>query len=211
MIIIILGPQGSGKGTQGKKLAEYLKLPFISAGEMLRDEALTGSALGKRIHEIINVQGQLVSPEVITDLFDARLKQDDAKSGVVIDSYPRDLQQYALMKARFVPDVIVVLDLSDAEAVQRLGGRRQCSKGHIYHLEFNPPKQEGVCDVDGSALFLRDDDREEAIRTRLGWHRGKTEPMIEAMANDGMRVVHVDGSLSIDEAQMAIRFALGVS
>ncbi|MEK7530067.1 MAG: nucleoside monophosphate kinase, partial [Patescibacteria group bacterium] len=127
MIIIILGPQGSGKGTQGKKLAEYLKLPFISAGEMLRDEALTGSALGKRIHEIINVQGQLVSPEVITDLFDARLKQDDAKSGVVIDSYPRDLQQYALMKARFVPDIVVVLDLLDAEAVQRLGGRRQCS------------------------------------------------------------------------------------
>lgn len=205
MIIIILGPQGSGKGTQGKKLAEHLGLPFVSAGEMLRDEALTGSDLGRRIHEIINVQGQLVPPEVITDLFDARLKKDDAKSGVVIDSYPRDLQQYRLMKARFVPDVVVVLDLSDEEAVERLGGRRQCSQGHIYHLEFNLPKQEGVCDVDGTALFLRDDDREEAIRTRLGWHRGKTEPMMEAMTKDGIRVVHVDASMSIDDVQRAVR------
>lgn len=204
MIIIILGPQGSGKGTQGKKLAEHLGLPFVSAGEMLRDEALTGSELGRRIHEIINVQGQLVPPEVITDLFDARLKKDDAKSGVVIDSYPRDIQQYELMKERFVPGVVVVLDLSDKEAVKRLGGRRQCSQGHIYHLEFNPPKQEGVCDLDGTALFLRDDDREEAIRTRLGWHRGKTEPMIEAMVQDGIRIVHVDASLGIDEVQRAV-------
>lgn len=208
MIIIILGPQGSGKGTQGKKLAEHLGLPFVSAGDLLREEALTDTELGRRIHEIINVQGQLVPPEVITDLFDERLKKDDARNGVVIDSYPRDQQQFELMKARFVPDVVVVLNLPDEEAVKRLGGRRQCSQGHIYHLAFNPPKQEGVCDVDSTALFLRDDDREEAIRTRLGWHRGKTEPMIEAMRQDGIRVEHVDASPGIDEVQSVVREAV---
>ncbi|OGL71744.1 hypothetical protein A3C17_02915 [Candidatus Uhrbacteria bacterium RIFCSPHIGHO2_02_FULL_53_13] len=210
MIVIILGPQGSGKGTQGKKLAEFFGVPFVSAGELLREEAALGSELGRRIHEIINVQGELVPPEVITDLLDARRMKDDAKQGMIIDSYPRDLQQLELMRKRFTPDVVVVLNLSDDEAIKRLGGRRQCPDGHIYHLVFNPPKREGVCDVDGKQLLVRDDDREEAIRNRLGWHRGKTEPMIGAMEQSGVRVVHVDASAGIDDVQNAVRKIVGI-
>ncbi len=208
MILLILGPQGSGKGTQGKLLAEHLRIPLVGAGDLLRAEIATGSDLGKRIHQIINVKGDLVPPNMVTDLLDARLKQPDAAQGLVIDSYPRDLEQLDLMYKRFMPDMVVALELSDDEAVKRLSARRTCPDGHIYHLELHPPKKEGVCDVDGKELFLRKDDNEAAIRNRLSWHRSKTEPMIRAMEERGLRVVHIDAAEGIDEIQKKIQEAV---
>lgn len=204
MIILLLGPQGSGKGTQGEMLAEKLGIPFVSAGQLLRDEAATGSEFGLRIKEIID-NGGLVEADMITELFDRYLKSGKAENGVVIDSYPRDMEQLDLMYSRFTPDLLVVLDLDDDAAVKRLGGRWMSPSGRIYNINTNPPKVAGICDETGEKLYQREDDKEEAIRKRLKWHRNETEPMIEKMEADGsIRVEHIDASPGIEEVHQVI-------
>lgn len=185
-------------------LAEKLQMPFVSAGQLLRDEAATGSEFGLEIKEYID-NGRLVTPEMITELFDRYMKSGKAEKGVVIDSYPRDMEQLDLMYSRFTPDLLIVLDLDDDAAVKRLGGRYMCPDGHIWNVNTNPTKEEGVCDEDGKELYQRDDDKEEAIRKRLAWHRNETEPMIAKMASNGdVRIVHIDASPGIEEVHQAI-------
>ncbi|PIR47571.1 adenylate kinase [Candidatus Uhrbacteria bacterium CG10_big_fil_rev_8_21_14_0_10_50_16] len=203
MIILLLGPQGAGKGTQGERLSETLGYPLIGAGALLREEKASGSDLGKRIGEIIDA-GNLVPPDMITEMLDKRLQQDDAKEGVLIDGYPRDPEQLRLMFERFTPDLVFVLELDDQTAVERLGGRWMCADGHIYNLQSNPPKQAGVCDVDGGELFQRADDEEGAIRKRLAIYHADTAPLIAQMEERGVRVIKVDASQDIDSVQRDI-------
>lgn len=199
MIILLMGPQGSGKGTQGELLSEKLGIPLIGAGQLLRDEIATGSEMGKQIHEIINVNGELVPPDMISKMIRMRLERDDAEMGALIDGYPRDAEQVRLMFEQFTPDMAIVLDLDDDTAVERLSTRRICPNGHVYNVVTNPPKQEGVCDEDGEQLIHREDDQEKQIRVRLGWHKERTEPVIATIAERGVRVERIDADGSIEE------------
>ncbi len=207
MIILLMGPQGAGKGTQGDMLSEQLGYPVISAGGLLREVKGSGSDLGKKIAEIIDA-GNLVSAEMITDILDERLKQDDVKDGVMLDGYPRDPDQLQMMFERFTPDLLVVLELDDQTAVDRLGGRWLCPDGHIYNLKTNPPKEEGVCDDDQKALYQRADDEEGAIRKRLAIYRDDTEPLIAEVERRGVRVARIDASPGIEEVQETVLAAV---
>ncbi len=209
MIILMVGPQGSGKGTQGQRLASEFGMPFVSAGELLREEIATGSDLGKEIKAIID-PGNMVPPKVIAQLFDQRLQRDDAKKGLVIDSYPRNLDQLEMLQPNLVPDVIIVLDISDDVGVERLGGRSQCPEGHIWNVCTNPPEKEGVCDQDGLPLSQRDDETEAAIRRRLTLYHEWTEPMISRMKEQGLRVERVDASGAIDDVYKTVRALIRV-
>ncbi|MEK7108114.1 MAG: nucleoside monophosphate kinase [Patescibacteria group bacterium] len=204
MIILLTGPQGSGKGTQGQRLAADLGMPFVSAGELLREEIATGSELGATIKSIID-PGNMVPPEIIRGLFDRRLARDDAKRGLIIDSYPRNLDQLAVLQKNLVPDVVVVLDISDDVGVERLGGRFQCPEGHIWNMRTHPPKVDGVCDQDGLSLSQRDDETEAAIRRRLSLYHDWTEPMIAKMQERGLRVERVDALRAIEDVYKTIR------
>lgn len=204
MIILLTGPQGSGKGTQGQRLAAELGMPFVSAGELLREEIATGSELGATIKSIID-PGNMVPPEIIRGLFDQRLERDDAKKGLIIDSYPRNLDQLKTLQKNLVPNLVIVLDTPDDVGVARLGGRFQCPNGHIWNVCTNPPKKEDVCDQDGLPLTQRDDETEAAIRRRLALYHDWTEPMIAKMQERGLRVERVDASGAIDEVYQTIR------
>lgn len=198
MMILLMGPQGAGKGTQGERLAEQLGYPLIGAGALLRDEIATASELGVRLRAIMDA-GELVSPDIITDILQRRLQQPDAAAGVVIDGYPRDPEQLRLMFERFVPEMVIVLDLDDQTAVDRLGGRWMCPQGHIYNEQTRPPQTTGVCDEDGEALFQRSDDTETAIRKRLQIYHADTAPLIAEMQTHGIQIEHVDASRSIED------------
>ncbi len=203
MTILLMGPQGSGKGTQGEILSEKLNVPHLSTGALLRAEIATGSDLGKEIKAIID-PGNLVPPELATKLIVNRLKEDDVKDGALIDGYPRDPEQLKLMFENFTPDAALVIDLDDDTAVERLGGRWMCKDGHIWNEKTNPPATPGICDDDGSELYQRDDDKEEAIRKRLGIYHEDTEPLIAAMEAKGMTVHRVDGSGTIEDVAKLI-------
>ncbi len=203
MTILLMGPQGSGKGTQGEILSKDLNMPLIGTGALLRAEVATGSDLGKEIKAIID-PGNLVPPELATKLIVNRLKQDDVKDGALIDGYPRDPEQLKLMFANFTPDAALVIDLDDDTAVERLGGRWMCKEGHIWNEKTNAPAKHGICDHDGLDLYQRDDDKEGAIRKRLGIYHEDTEPLITAMEEHGMKIYRVDGSGSIEEVAKII-------
>jgi adenylate kinase len=197
MITLLMGPQGSGKGTQGEMLSKDLGIPLIGTGALLRAEIATGSDLGKKIKMIID-PGNLVPPELATELIVNRLKQDDVVDGALIDGYPRDPDQLRLMFEHFTPDAALVIDLDDDTAVSRLGGRWMCKDGHIWNEKTNPPAKSGICDHDDFELYQRNDDKEDAIRKRLAIYHEDTEPLIAAMEERGVAIHRVDGSGSIE-------------
>lgn len=206
--ITILGPQGSGKGTQGELLAARLRVPELSMGQMLRDEVARGGERGKLVDSIIS-KGHHVPAELSMDLFQDRIAKPDCARGFIIDGFPRNLDQYALYQPMGGPTHVVALELSDDAAVERLGGRLQCACGMIYHVKFSPPKKPGVCDACGGKLVRRDDDTPEVIRERLKLYHEKTEPVFAKY--DELGILHrVDAGPSIPEVQTAIVKALGL-
>ncbi len=198
-----MGPQGSGKGTQGELLAERLGVPLIGAGALLREEIKSGSEIGKEIKAIID-PGNLVPPEMISRMISERIQRDDAKKGVVIDGYPRDKEQLRLMLEKFTPDIAIVLDITNDEAVKRLGGRWMCPDGHIWNENSHKPKVEGKCDHDDKDLFQREDDKEDAIRVRLNIYHDDTRPLIEGLEKEGVDVRHIFAHGSIDDVEKKI-------
>lgn len=185
--IVILGPQGAGKGTQASHLARHYHIPHISAGDLLRAEARRGTVLGKRIANIID-KGRLVPNELMSALVRQRLKEPDAKKGWILDAYPRFLTQARTFQHFAPPFLVILLNLTDAQAIRRLSGRVICPKGHIYHLEHQRPKKRGYCDRDGLALVHRADDMPQAIRRRLKWHHRQTDPLIRKYRHLGILV-----------------------
>lgn len=208
MIILLMGPQGSGKGTMGAVLSKRFGIPTISTGNLLRDEIATGSELGAKIKAIID-PGNLVPPDLATDVMVKRLQEDDVKDGAFLDGYPRDPEQLRLMLEHFTPDKALVLEITDDLAVERLGGRWICEDGHIYHEKTLKPKVEGICDNDGKELYQRDDDKEEAIRVRLGIYHRETEPLIAKIKEAGVEMLHVDASGSVEEVDKRIMEVIG--
>lgn len=204
--ILLFGPQGAGKGTQAERLAKRLGLPAMSMGQLLREaqKKLVGTELGALIEDI-TTNGGLVPDHVALDVLKVRLQEPDAVNGYIIDGYPRNMEQHKAYIAFDQPTHVFMIELSDEEAVKRLAGRRTCKDcGKIYHLDFDRPKVEGVCDVCGGELIQRVDDRPEAIAKRLGIYHNETEPM--AVEFEKMGVLHrVDGRGSMDEVEASIK------
>jgi adenylate kinase len=212
-VVILLGPPGVGKGTQGVLLAEGAGLQHVSTGDLLRKHRKEGTELGRRAQPYMD-RGELVPDELILDMVRGVLASLSQGEGVVFDGFPRtDVQAKSLGPVlaglgRKV-DPVIVLEAEDEVIVRRLGGRRSCpSCGAVYNVYTNPPMQEGRCDRCGSTLVHREDDRPETIRRRLQVYREETEPLIRYYQESSAPVVFVNGDRGPEEVQADIRAAL---
>jgi Adenylate kinase (EC 2.7.4.3) len=201
MNIALFGPPGAGKGTQAKELSKHYNIPHISTGDILRANVRDGTELGIKAKEYMD-KGELVPDEVLIGLIRNRLTEPDCGTGYLLDGYPRTIPQAdalgEILKEINKPlDSVINIEVTDEELVKRLSGRRSCTCGESYHLVFNPPKQEGLCNACGSELYQRDDDKEEVIRQRLSVYNDKTKPLIDYYVNAGL-LVNVDGTASVD-------------
>jgi adenylate kinase len=202
--IVLFGSPGSGKGTQAKKLTQCLRVPHISTGDMLRDRIRSGSEAGTSMMATMQT-GALVSDFVVNEMVKERLSEADAVRGFILDGYPRTLDQAeslgAWLKGRGVREVVIHLAVDYNVIIARLTGRRQCPRcGTLYNVSSHPPRVEGVCDLDGEALIVREDDKEAVIRGRLEAYERQTRPVLEYFRTAGRRVVEVDASDDSPEA-----------
>jgi adenylate kinase len=180
--LILLGPPGAGKGTQAERLQEDFPLAYVATGDILRQAVADETDLGREAKAYMD-RGELVPDDVIIGVILERLA-GDSDDGFLLDGFPRTVAQAealdtALAEREKQLSAVLLIDVPPDDIVRRLSGRRVCEKGHVYHVEHNPPKEDGVCDVDGTALRQRDDDREETIRKRLDVYRDQTSPLIE--------------------------------
>lgn len=212
MRLILLGPPGSGKGTQAQRISEKYRIPQISTGDLFRKAVKERTALGQEAKKYMD-QGKLVPDDVVVGMVEERLKENDCKGGFILDGFPRTLDQAKkldkLMKKEELPlDAAVSVDVDDKEVVKRLSGRRTCRKcGNMYHVVFNPPVNEGVCDKCQGELYQRDDDHEDTIRTRLQVYHDQTAPLIKYYKDKG-NLQGVEGVGSIDDIFGRIQDAL---
>lgn len=214
MNIVMLGKPGSGKGTLGKILSKELNLLHISSGDLFRDYIKEAGEIGKEIESYISV-GQLVPDDLTIKFVEQRLKENDAQNGVILDGYPRTIGQAEALDKFFTEngkkvDIAVNLDLSDEDIVERTSKRVICSHkpcGEIYNLEYKKPKEDGICDVCGSDLMQRDDDKPETIRKRLATYQEKTGVLVDYYKEKG--VLHTE-HLSIHESREAIDVAYDI-
>ena len=201
--VLLLGPQGAGKGTQAKRIAVEYDIPHIASGEILRAEMRAGSELGHRVKDVID-RGDLVSDDLMIELIKSRLAQADTDNGFILDGFPRTRAQAEALAAALHPHGTslhgaLLLEVPDDEAVRRLSGRRTCPRcGRVYHVEFEPPQREGHCDVDREELVQRDDDRPDTVRHRLRVYHDEIGPLLSFYADAGL-VHRVDASGTPDE------------
>jgi adenylate kinase len=200
--IILLGAPGSGKGTQAKKLTESLSIPQISTGDMLREAVRNDTEMGRKAKAFMD-QGGLVPDEVVIGIVKERLQAKDCEEGFILDGFPRTIPQAQALD-RVVKELgkeigsVLSLEVDEEEIMERLSGRRSCAGcGAMYHVRFNPPKEEGRCDKCVGTLLQRDDDKKETIRTRLVNYKKSTEPLIEYYRGSG-KVHAVKASGNID-------------
>jgi adenylate kinase len=182
--LVLLGPPGSGKGTQGERLQEDLRLPYYATGDILRAAVRDETEVGLSAKEYMD-RGDLVPDDVIVGVIAERIDSAEALDGFILDGFPRTTPQAEALDAKLAElgravNAVLLIDVGDDELVRRLGGRRTCAEnGHVFHVDFNPPEQEGVCDLDGSELIVRDDDKPDVIRKRLQTYHEKTEPLVD--------------------------------
>ncbi len=213
MNIIMLGPPGAGKGTQAKMLVERLGIPQISTGDMLRAAVKDGTELGKKAKEYMDA-GKLVPDEVVIGIVKERLAQADCERGFILDGFPRTIPQAEALDRVLEElgkriDYVINVAVPNEELITRLTGRRTCRKcGAMYHVVFNPPREEGRCDKCGGELYQRDDDREETIRQRLEVYQAQTAPLIDYYKKKGV-LYDIDGTGSIEDIFQNILKVLG--
>ena len=189
--LILLGPPGAGKGTQAERLEDDFHLPYIATGNMLRAAVEEGTDLGNQAKEHMDA-GRLVPDELIIDMILECVEEERCGDGFLLDGFPRNVSQAEALDAalqRLGRDLsaALLIDVPDGDVLKRISGRRVCRKeGHVYHVESNPPKHEGVCDIDGSKLFQRDDDKPETVEQRLRVYHEQTEPIVEHYQEQGL-------------------------
>jgi adenylate kinase len=206
--IIFLGPQGSGKGTQAELLAKKLNLPNISVGNLFRNHIKNKTELGELAKRIIN-KGDLMPSELTNEIVIKRLQENDCQNGFILDGYPRDHEQFSAFNKFTKLTHAIEVWISDEEAVERLGGRRSCDCGATYHLKYNPPKNDEVCDNCGHKLYIRDDDTPEAINQRLAIYHNETEPLIKLYQEQKI-LIKINGEQSIEKVNQDILKAMGL-
>ncbi|GAA3143866.1 adenylate kinase [Streptomyces echinatus] len=194
MRIVLVGPPGAGKGTQAVRLAEKLAIPHISTGDLFRANISQQTELGKLAKSYMDA-GNLVPDEVTIAMAKDRMEQADAQNGFLLDGFPRNVSQaealdQLLQTEGITLDAVLDLEVPEDEVVKRIAGRRICrnDSSHVFHVSYNAPKKEGVCDVCGGELYQRDDDREETVRTRLEVYHTQTEPIIDYYKAQGLVV-----------------------
>ena len=214
MKIIMLGAPGAGKGTQAKKIADLCNIPHISTGDIFRANIKEGTELGKKAKAYMDA-GELVPDELVCDLVVDRIQQDDCTKGYILDGFPRTIPQAealtsALNAIEQKMEYALNFDVPDENIIHRMAGRRSCvGCGATYHVEFNHPKVEGVCDICGEKLVLRDDDKPETVTNRLNVYHEQTQPLIDYYEKQGI-VYTMDGTQSMDKVFEDIRKILGV-
>jgi adenylate kinase len=207
--LILLGPPGAGKGTQAERLQSDFQLPYIATGDMLRANVKEQTELGKQAQEFMKA-GELVPDDLIVAMAGERLDEEDARDGFILDGFPRTLEQAGALKQQLAEmgrrvTAVLLIDTPDEEVVRRLSGRRVCVKsGHLYHVEFDPPKHDEVCDQDGSRLIRRDDDDPEVVRNRLRVYHEQTEPLVEYYDEEGI-MRRIDGTRDAADVHDHIR------
>jgi adenylate kinase len=209
MKLIFLGPPGAGKGTLAAKAVDILGLPHISTGAIFRSAIAAQSPLGLKVKAIIDA-GKLVDDDTTIELVKERLAQADAQKGYILDGFPRTIPQAEALARFSSVDKVVNFDIPDSGVLERLGGRRVCRKcGHNFHMIFDKPTKEGVCDHCGGEVYTRDDDRPEAIQKRLEVYRAQTAPLIDFYRQKGL-LLDVDARPAVDEVVAGFKKALGV-
>jgi adenylate kinase len=207
--LILLGPPGAGKGTQAARLTEDFHLPYIATGDMLRANVKEETDRGNEAKKYMDA-GDLVPDDVIVKMARERLQEEDAQDGFILDGFPRTLHQAEALDEMLGSlhrriTAALLIDVPDEEVERRLSGRRVCVKGgHNYHVEFDPPKHDNVCDQDGSRLIQRDDDKPEVIRNRLQVYHDQTEPLVEYYDEKGL-MRRIDGTREATEVHDHIR------
>lgn len=208
MKIIMLGAPGAGKGTQAKMIADKYQIPHISTGDIFRANIKNGTELGKEAKSYMD-KGLLVPDELTVKILLDRVANKDCKNGYVLDGFPRTIPQAkvleeALAKTSDKIDFAINVDVPDENIIRRMSGRRACLKcGATFHIEHVPPKKEGICDVCGDALVLRDDDKEETVKNRLQVYHKQTQPLIDFYSEKGILKV-VDGTVDMKEVFASI-------
>jgi len=196
--LILFGPPGAGKGTQAERLRQDFQLPYIATGDMLRANVTDETELGKQAKAYMDA-GDLVPDDLIVAMAAARLDADDAQDGFILDGFPRTIDQATALESQLTAmgrrvTAALLIDVPDEEVIRRLSGRRVCVKaGHNYHVDFDPPKHDNVCDQDGSRLIQRDDDKPEVIENRLRVYHDKTKPLVDYFDELGL-MRRIDGT-----------------
>ena len=210
--LILLGPPGAGKGTQAERLVEDFELPYYATGDILRLAVKEETAVGKEAKEFME-KGDLVPDELICEVIMERVDGGEAADGFLLDGFPRTITQAEVLEAALNArgrhlTATLLIEAPDEEVIRRLSGRRICTKnGHLYHVDFDPPKHEGVCDQCGSRLIQREDDQPETVKHRLEVYHKQTSPLIEWYEGRGL-LRRFDGTRSPEEVNGHIRATL---
>jgi adenylate kinase len=210
--LVLLGPPGSGKGTQGERLQKDFRLPYYATGDILRAAVRDGTELGAEAKGYMD-RGDLVPDGVMVGLIVERIARSEAGDGFILDGFPRTTAQAEALDANLEEltralSAAILIEVSDDEVVRRLGGRRTCVKeGHVFHVEFDPPKNDDICDICGARLEIREDDKPEVVRKRLQTYHEKTEPVVSYYESRGI-LRPVDGEREPDDVNDRIRAML---
>lgn len=210
--LILFGPPGAGKGTQAARLQEDFRLPYVATGDILRAAVRDGTELGVKAKGFMDA-GELVPDDLVIDLIVDRISADDARDGFILDGFPRTRAQADALGEAFDKlgrriTAVLLFDVPDEVLVNRISGRRVSVKtGRVYHVESDPPKHEGRCDVDGSRLIQRDDDKPEVVKKRLEVYHAETEPLVSYYDERGL-LRRIDGTRSPTEVHDHVRAVL---
>jgi len=210
--IVLLGPPGAGKGTQAEILAEKTKLAHVSSGDLFRENLKNQTELGKLAKSFMD-KGELVPDDVTIKMIKDRLSRPDCKEGAILDGFPRTPAQAEALEKMLTEfhgqvDLVPYITGSEEVLVERTSGRWTCrAHGHIYHQKFNPPKQKGICDIDGSELYQRDDDQADTVRHRIQVYMQQTMPLIEYYRKAG-KIIEVDGMQPVEKVTEVLLAAL---
>ena len=209
MKLIFLGPPGAGKGTLALKAVEILKIEQISTGSIFRAAIAAQSPLGVKVKAIIDA-GKLVDDDTTIALVRERLAMDDVQKGYILDGFPRTIPQAQALESFSAVEKVINFDIPDSGVLERLGGRRVCRKcGYNFHMIFNKPKKEDICDYCGGEVYIRDDDKPQAVQKRLEVYREQTAPLIDYYRQKGL-LLDIDARPMVDEIVVNFKKALGL-